>query len=174
MIVHLITAFAVTAIVIILTWAVYRTLKKPMPRSLIPIMIGGTVIAYGIYSEYTWESRTLEQMPASVEVVNTFSGKSVFSPWAYMIPRTDRLSLVDTNAMLRNPQYPDYVMLDLLLMQRFSPVMQVRQLVDCRKSQRADLTSDPVFDSEGLPENLQWEALPQDHRLVEVACSAPY
>lgn len=173
MIVHLITAFAVTAIVIILTWAVYRTLKRPMPRSLIPIMIGATVIAYGIYSEYTWESRTLEQMPESVEVINTFAGRSAFSPWAYLVPRTDRLSLVDTNGLLRNPQYPDYVMLDLLLMQRFSPVMQVRQLVDCRESRRADLTSDPVFDSQGLPENLRWETLPEEHRLIEVACSAP-
>ena len=173
MLVHLITAFAVTAVVVILTWAVYRTLKRPMPRSLIPIMIGGTVIAYGIYSEYSWESRTMEQLPASVEVINTFAGKSAFSPWAYIIPRTDRLSLVDTNAMRRNPEYPDYVMLDLLLMQRFNPVRQVRQLVDCRQSRRADVKSDPVFDSEGLPENLQWETLQEGHRLVEVACSAP-
>ncbi|ASJ73066.1 hypothetical protein [Granulosicoccus antarcticus] len=173
MLVNLISAIAVSAIVFLLVWAYFRTVKKPMPRALLPILIGGTAISYGIYSEYSWESRTLQQMPASVEVVSTFEGRSVFSPWAYLIPRTDRMSLVDTNTIRRNPEHPDYLILDLLLMQRFSPVMQVRQLVDCQRSQRADLTNDPVFDSEGLPTDLQWETLPEDHRLLEVACATP-
>lgn len=172
MIVHLITAFAVTAIVIVLVWAYYRTLKKPMPRSLVPILIGVTVIAYGVYSEYTWKSRTLAQMPDSVEVIGTFEGSSVFSPWAYLFPRTDRMSLVDTNSVLRNPEQPDYAMLDLLLMQRFNPVRRVRQIVDCKHSQRADLTSELAFGSDGLPANLRWDSLPEGHRLYEVACNA--
>lgn len=171
MIVHFITAIAVTVVVILFTWALFHTLKKPMPRFLIPMLVGVTIIGYGIYSEYTWESRTLAQMPASFQVVHRASSTSVFSPWSYIVPRTDRLSVVDVDAIRSNPDFPDYSMFDLLLLQRFNPVIRVRQLLDCNGSRRADLTADPVFDDQGLPVNLQWQAVAEGHMLLRIACN---
>ncbi|NND90569.1 MAG: hypothetical protein HKN42_06865 [Granulosicoccus sp.] len=172
MIVHMITAFAVSAVIMLMTWAVFRTIKRPMPRYLLPMIVGGTVIAYGIYSEYSWESRTLSQMPESVELVHRLSGKSMFSPWSYLVPRTDRLSVVDTREIRRHPDHAEFVILDLLLMQRFSPVIRVRQIVDCAGRRRADLTSDPDFDDQGIPVGLQWESLSEDHPLLPAACGS--
>lgn len=171
MIVQLITAIALSVVMILMFWAAFRTFKKPMPRTLIPLVIGATAISYGIYSEYTWESRTLEKMPDSIEVVHRFSGTSAFSPWSYVIPRTDRVSLVDTAMIRRNPDLPDYAMLDLLFLQRFSPVARARQMLDCRGAKRADLVGEPEFNEQGLPVNLNWEQLTPEHRLVEIVCN---
>jgi len=171
MIVHLITAVVLSLIFLLMTWAVFRTLRKPMPGSLIPIVLGATVILYGGYSEYTWASRTLDKMPESMEVVQRGASKSMFSPWAYVVPRTDSLSVVDTNNIRRNPEFKAYAMLDLLILQRFNPVLQIRQLVDCQNSRRTDLRKDTTFDAQGLPENVQWQDIVADHRLIEVVCT---
>jgi len=170
MIVQLITAVVLSIVLILMTWAVFRTLKKPMPGVVMPLIIGSTVILYGIYSEYTWESRTLDEMPESIVVVESFVGKSAFSPWSYLIPRSDRLMLVDLASIRRNQDFSDFVIVDLLLMQRFNPVAKVRQLVDCRNGKRADLTAAPEFDAQGLPLNLDWKELSDTNRLLEYAC----
>lgn len=171
MIVQLITAVILSAALLLMSWAVFRTLKRPMPRTLIPLIIGGTAIGYGIYSEYTWESRTLDKMPESIVVVDSFAGTSAFSPWSYLIARNDRLMLVDLATVRRNPDHPDYAMVDLLLMQRFSPVAKVRQLVDCDNAQRADLSSEPEFDSQGLPVDLDWKEIQSSNRLLALSCN---
>ena len=170
MIVQLITAVILSAALLLMSWAIFRTLKRPMPRTLIPLIIGGTAIGYGIYSEYTWESRTMDKMPESIVVAESFAGTSAFSPWSFLFPRNDRLLLVDKTTILRNPDHADYAMVDLLLMQRFSPVAKVRQLVDCRNEKRADLTTEPEFDEQGLPVNLDWKDLDSANRLLEVTC----
>jgi hypothetical protein len=172
MIVHLITAVLISVVVILITWAVFRTTKKRMPGFLIPMLVGVTVIAYGIYSEYTWESRTLASMPASMQVVNRVSGKSLLSPWSHLIKRTDSLSVVDTQNILKNPEQPGFSILELLVLQRFNPVLRIHQLVDCNNKQRADLIADPEFDSQGLPTGLDWRAVPEDHALLQVACDS--
>lgn len=170
MIVQLVTAILLAIILILLAWAVFRTIRKPMPRALIPLIAGATAIGYGVYSEYTWEDRMLAKLPASMEVVHSGAGQSVFSPWSFLLPRTDRLSVVDTHSVRRNPEFEQFAMLELLFLQRFNPVLQVRQLIDCDTGRRADLTADAQFDEQGLPLNLDWQSLDSDERLLEIAC----
>lgn len=171
MIVQFITAFALAALVMVCAWALFKTLKRPMPKYLFPMLASVTAIGYGVYSEYTWASRTLAQMPASVEVVHRHSGKSFFSPWSYLVERTDRMSVLDKASIRTHPEHPNFAMVDLLLMQRFNPVVRARQLVDCERSRRADLVSDPTFDANGLPIDLQWSDVADEHNLIKVVCT---
>lgn len=172
MIVHLISTLALAGLSVLFAWAVFRTIKRPMPRALIPALAAISAIVYGIYSEYTWEGRTLAQMPESVQVVHRFQGASIFSPWAYVISRTDRLSVVDTQVTRRNPSLPQLAMIELLFLQRFNPVIRARQLIDCQEYRRADLTADQDFDEQGLPVDVQWDSLDQNHPLIDVVCNA--
>ena len=170
MIAHAIATILLAALSVLFAWAIFRTLKKPMPAALIPSLVAVSVIAYGIYSEYTWASRTLSQLPDSMKVVHEIKSKSVFSPWAYLIPRTDRLSVVDTLAIKRNPELPQMAIIELLLLQRFNPVISSRQLIDCDQARRADLPVGQTFDESGLPKNVQWQSLGNDHPLLNVVC----
>jgi len=142
-----------------------------MPKFLYPIVAASSAIAYGIYSEYTWADRTIAEFPDTIKVVHELPGTSMFSPWTYVIPRIDRLSMIDTATIRRNSELPDHVMTELLLMQRFSPVVRVSQLVDCAGGRRTDVTSNAQFDADGLPANTQWEVLDMEHPLLRVLCS---
>lgn len=170
MIVQFISAIALAILAILFCWAIFRTLKKPMPKSLFPIVAAASVISYGIYSEYTWADRTIAQLPDSVDVVHQLAGTSVFSPWSFVFPRTDRISMIDRASIRRNDNLPDHVMMELLLMQRFTPVLRVPQLIDCRLERRTDVTSDASFSEDGLPTNAQWEELDSEHPILRVIC----
>lgn len=171
MIVQFISAIALAIIALLFCWAIYRTLKKPMPRHLYPIVAAASVIAYGIYSEYTWADRTIAQLPDSIEIVHELAGTSMFSPWSFVIPRTDRISMIDTSTIRRHNDLPDHVMAELLLMQRFTPVIRVPQLIDCVNKRRTDVTSNATFNEDGLPTNAQWEMLATEHPILRVLCT---
>ena len=170
MIVQFISAIALAILAVLFCWAIFRTLKKPMPRHLYPIVAAASVIGYGIYSEYTWADRTIAQLPNSFEVVHRLNGTSVFSPWSFVIPRADRISLIDKASIRRNDVLPDYVMTELLLMQRFAPVVRVPQLIDCKAGRRTDVTTNAAFGDDGLPANAQWENLEAEHPMLGVLC----
>ncbi len=173
MIVQFISAIALAILALLFCWAIFRTFKKPMPKHLYPIVAAVSVIAYGIYSEYTWADRTIAQLPDTIKVVHELAGTSIFSPWSFVIARTDRLSMIDKATIRRNDDLPDHVMTELLLMQRFAPVIRVPQLVDCTGQRRTDVTGNATFDESGLPNNAQWEHLDSDHPLLRVLCNQP-
>ena len=172
MIAHAIATILLAALSVLFAWAIFRTLKKPMPAALVPSLVAVSVIAYGIYSEYTWASRTLSQLPDSMEVVHEIKSQSMFSPWAYLIPRTDRLSVVDSLAIKRNPDLPQMAIIELLLLQRFNPVISTQQLIDCDQARRADLPAGQTFDESGLPRDVQWQSLDDDHQMLDVVCTS--
>jgi len=171
MIVQFISAIALAILAVLFCWATYRTFQKPMPRHLYPIVAAVSVIGYGIYSEYTWADRTIAQLPDSIEVVHQLAGTSMFSPWSFVIPRTDRISLIDKASIRRNDNLPDHVMTELLLMQRFAQVVRVPQLIDCRGRRRTDVTNNATFGGDGLPTNAQWENLEAEHPILRVLCA---
>ena len=171
MIVQFISAIALAILALLFCWAIFRTLNKPMPKHLYPIVAAASVIAYGIYSEYTWADRTIAQLPASIEVVHELAGTSMFSPWSFVIARTDRISMVDKASIRRNDDLPDHVMTELLLMQRFAPVIRVPQLVDCTRQRRTDVTNNAQYDEDGLPSNAKWENLDSEHPLLRALCT---
>ncbi len=170
MLVHLITSLVVTAIVLLMVWAIYKTRSKRMPGGMYPLVAAISIIAYGIYTEYSWESRTLSQMPESIRVVHEISRPSVFSPWAYLIPRTSQLSLIDSAALRTNEKQPGLIMTDLLIMQRLYPTVRLPMMIDCQKNARADLQADQRFTEGGLPEGVEWVSLKPDHVLLKAAC----
>lgn len=170
MIVQFISAIALAILALLFCWAIFRTFKKPMPKHLYPIIAAASVIGYGIYSEYTWADRTIAQLPDSIKVVHELAGTSMFSPWSFVISRTDQLSMVDTASIRRNDKLPNYILTDLLLMQRFSPVIRVPQLIDCERQRRTDVTTNATYDNDGLPTNAKWENLDSGHAIVNVLC----
>jgi len=171
MIVNVITAVLLAAMSVLFAWAVFRTLNKPMPRALIPSLAALSAIGYGIYSEYTWADRTLAQLPESMVVVHQVQRESVFSPWAYVFARTDGMSLVDVEAVRRNPDMPQMAIIELLIMQRFNPVIRTQQLIDCDQQRRADLYADQTFDADGVPNDITWLTLENDHKILQAVCT---
>ena len=173
MIVRLVAATVVAATAVLVTWAVYRTLGRPMPRSAWPILIAASLIGYGVYDEYSWRSRTLAALPDSIAVLGEGASRSPFSPWSYLLPRTDRLSLVDTDAVRTHPARPELRLVTFVLLERMQPTRTVREVVDCAERRTAVIGTDTAFDEDGAPLEVRWYPLEDGDPRFEQLCDAP-
>ena len=172
MIVRLVAAAAVTATVLLLAWAAYRTLGRPMPRSAWPILVALSLIGYGVYDEYSWKSRTLAALPAEVEVAGLGASRSPLSPWSYLVARTDRLSLIDTRQVRAHPDHPSLRLIEIALLERMHPTLRVNEMVDCANGRAAALGDATDFGADGLPLGARWHSLEPDDPRLEIVCGA--
>ena len=170
MIVRIVAASAVAAAVILLTWAVYRTRGRPMPKAAWPILIGGSLIGYGVYDEYSWRSRTVGALPENVVVVGEGASRSPLSPWSYLLPRTDRLSLIDTERVRTHPNHPELRLVEIALLERMHPTLAVNEIVDCETGRGAAFGPNPTFDEDGIPTGVGWRDLGADDPRIELLC----
>ena len=170
MLVHFVVTLAVTVVACLMCWAVFHTLRRPMPRYLLPLIAGSVAIGYGIQAEYTWGSRTAGVLPDSFAVLREVEDRSVFAPWTWLVPKVVRFSAVDTAAIGRHPSHPDLRLVDVLLFERFHPVRRVPQLIDCAGERRADPGDGRAFTVDGLPEELVWRAFDEGDALPEAVC----
>ena len=170
MIVRLVAATVVAATAVLVTWAVYRTLGRPMPRAAWPILIAASLIGYGVYDEYTWRARTVAALPDSAIIVGEGASRSVLSPWALLLPRTDRLSIVDRGAVRTHPGHPDMRLVGLVLLERLHPTLRVDEIVDCAAGRAAVLGTNPEFGDDGLPVGVRWTALDAGDARLAAAC----
>jgi len=171
MMIRVLAAAVVAAALLLLIWALFRTLKRPMPRLAWPLVIAGSLVGYAVYDEYSWAGRTRDALPAQVTVIGEGGGRSPFSPWSYLIPRTERLSVIDRAAVRTHPFQPDLRLVEVILLERALPTRQVSEVIDCAGARYAVLSADQRFEPDGVPLDVGWQALPGDDARLRVACN---
>ena len=171
MLVHFVVTVAIAVVACLMLWALFHTLRRPMPRYLLPIVAGSVAIGYGIQAEYTWSERTAGVLPDSFAVLSTVEDRSAFAPWTWLVPKTVRFSAIDADAVGRHPAHPELRLVTVLLFERFHPVRRVPQLIDCAGGRRADPGDGRAFAEDGLPESLVWRDFEaEDAPLLELSC----
>lgn len=170
MIVRLVAATVVAAAVLLSVWAAYRTLGRPMPRSAWPLLITASLVGYAAYDEYSWRSRTLAALPDQVVVAGEGASRSALSPWSYLVPRTDRLSLIDRRRVRTHPDHPGLRLVEIALLERMQPTRKVEEVVDCAGDRAAVLRGEPEFGADGLPEGARWYPLDADDARLDIVC----
>ena len=151
----------------------YRLAKKPVPRGLMPIIGGISLLVFVLWNDYSWYSRTIAELPERVAVVETFTYSGALQPWTLIKPRINRFTAVDRASIQRNEALPGYVMADIIFVQRYQPTLQARQIFDCADTRRADLTDSTEFDERGMPQNVNLVDLEDDHPLIPIVCAEP-
>lgn len=141
-----------------------------MPRWMYPAAAGVGMIALTIYIEYTWFSTARAELPADVEVVETFSRTSVFQPWTFLAPRVDRFMAVDHGSVRLNPNVDEVVLIDVYLMERLNPTLQATQFIHCGTASRMLVGDATEFTDDGLPADEDWVLLGVDDPLVVSVC----
>ena len=170
MIVRLVAATVVAAAVLLTVWGIHRALGRPMPRSAWPLLIAASLIGYGVYDEYSWRSRTLGALPPEVALAGEGASRSPLSPWSYLVPRTDRVSLIDTRRVRTHPDHPSLRLIEIALLERMQPTRRVEEVLDCEGARTAVLSGDPAFGPDGLPEGARWYPLEADDPRLEIVC----
>jgi len=171
MLMRLVAATVVAGTVLLLVWAVCRTLRRPMPPLVWPLVIAASLFGYSVYDEYSWASRTRDGLPERIVTVGEGHGTSPFSPWTYLVPRTERLSVIDRATIRTHPERPGLRLVEVVLLERARSTLRVNEIIDCDTDRYAVLATAPVFGADGLPVGAAWQTLPDGAPRLRVACA---
>lgn len=137
-----------------------------LPRWFVPLAAGGAMLAYAVWSEYTWAGRTVAGLPEGVEVLTTVEETRLWKPWTYLVPQTTRIMALDRQGVLTNPDAQGILLADVYLFARWTPPAKRPQLVDCDKRARADVSSAALAD----PGTAAWRRVDGDDPLIKALC----
>ena len=137
-----------------------------LPRWAMPVAAGLAMLAYAIWSEYSWGARIVAGLPQGVVEVSRVEQRIAWKPWTFLVPQTTRLIAADAGAAATRPDAPATRLVDLYLFARWQPTRGVTVLVDCTAPARADATEAALDD----PASAIWRPLPEDDPLVRTIC----
>jgi hypothetical protein len=141
-----------------------------LPRFLIPTLAGLAMLAFVVWSDYTWYARSAGGMPEGFDAFFSNSERPVLRPWTLVFPVTTRFAAVDHASERRNQSAPDQVMADVYLFARFVPPVRRTVLLDCAGMRRADVAEGMQFDSDGSLVDADWTPLSPDDPLAGSLC----
>jgi hypothetical protein len=129
------------------------------------------MIAFQVWSGYSWYERTAGALPGHVEVARTFTATSPIEPWTFLVPRIERFSAVDLASLRSNPRAPGLTMAEIYLVGRYAPTARAWQMFDCAAGLRADVPTTLEFDEAGRPVNAEWVTLAEDDPMRRIVCA---
>lgn len=100
-----------------------------LPRWLLPAAIGAAMLSYTIWNEYSWYSRVRDQLPDTVEVLETGMGGKAWRPWAFIVPMVNRFAAIDRAAL--QPGDGGVQRGQVLFVERWQPTRSVTLDFDC-------------------------------------------
>lgn len=157
-------AFGAAGLVMVLN----RILGGTLPRWSTPAAAGLCMIAYAVWSEYTWGARTINGMPEGLLVVQSVEESAVWKPWTYAYPQVTRLIAADKASVRNNPKVPDVRLVDIYIFGRWKAPAQIPQLVHCETGARADVSDAALGD----PSQADWVSIAKESHLRKVVCSS--
>lgn len=148
-----------------------RLMGRRFGAWIYPASVAAGMVAYTVYAEYSWASRTLETQP-QLRLASQ-SGDAVFyRPWTYLFPHTTRMVAIDIRHTLVHPDHPDLVRTQIVLFARWQPVRALNAVFDCAAPARADLGAGAELNADGTLEGADWIALEADNAVLLTACAA--
>lgn len=139
-----------------------------LPKWVMPVAAGVTMIAFAIWSEYSWAARTKAGLPEGVEVIDTVEVSRIWKPWTYIVPQTTRLMAADVAGTRENESVRGAKLIDLYLFERWQAPGKVMQLVNCEEPARALVTDEALADPE---EAANWLSVTREDPIYGAACT---
>ena len=128
------------------------------------------MITATVSNEYTWFSRTVDNLPEGFRVAQSVEKKSFYQPWTYAIPYVERFVAIDEASLRTNDKVPDQRMLDLYFYGRWARPQKMPVLFDCAAGKMASLGEDTEFDDSGQVIGAQWVPSAADDPVQSAAC----
>ena len=147
-----------------------RLSRGLLPEWLLPAGIAAAMLSMVIYMEYSWAERFQAGLPEEVHVATKNESRIWYRPWTYVVPLTNRITLVDNRVRQWNRANPDLVLTGIILQERWAMRFGFKSLFDCAEARRADVTEGTTLDEEGLPANVEWYQLAADDPFLRIAC----
>lgn len=150
---------------------ILRRIVPVLPRWLIPVGAGATMLAASISLEYSWFERNSAALPDGVEVATVHENKAFWRPWTYAFPYVDRFIAVDQIGMRQNEAADGQKMTSLYVFGRWTPTRRIRTIFDCEIGRRADLLPGVVLGADGSVPESAWIETGLDDPVTRIACA---
>ncbi|HRY06122.1 MAG TPA: hypothetical protein P5114_03300 [Hyphomicrobiaceae bacterium] len=154
-----------------LAYIVYRLSGRRMPKAVILFVAAFAMVAYSGWNEMSWYTRTAAALPGQFVVVEKGPPvSSPISPWTYLVPRTDKFSVLDLQSVQPLPKSEGRYLAQLHVVERYLGSRKSSVIVDCKTGEQAVITPSTTFDAAGLPTNIAWAAIAPGNGIAERVC----
>ncbi|MFV0366820.1 MAG: hypothetical protein ACK5KM_00015 [Hyphomicrobiaceae bacterium] len=169
---QLIATFMIGVLGASIAFILHKATGGRMPKVFIPFAAALGMIAYNVWNEMTWASRTAAQLPEHYKVIaNGDPVVSPFSPWTYLYPRTDSFTVVNTKTVQPLPNTSGRVLAQVHRLARIEGAKKMSWIVDCKSGEMAQIVGTTTFDDAGLPNNVTYSRIEKGNRIGDVVCA---
>jgi len=148
-----------------------RFSRGALPRWIVPVAAGVAMIAFAIWSEYSWFGRTSAALPEDFVIVSQSESSAPWRPWTYVRPMTDRFAAVDTGSVGTNAAFPGMRIAETYFWARWAPVTRLTVAFDCAEGLRAPMVEGVDIAEDGSIIGADWVAVPADDPSLAAVCA---
>lgn len=148
-------AFAAAGIILML-----RVFWKKQPKWLIPAAAGVGMLAFQIYSEYTWFAHTSSRLPRGAVVVAEIAQPVFYQPWSYLRAPVLQFAVVDKNSQT-DQQQPQHKITQLYFFERRMSAKTLPIAVDCAQKRYANIINGQIGN---------WDNTAYTAKIVQAVC----
>jgi len=170
MILELIAALSAGFAAFGITLMVNAVTGRRMARWAFPVAFGAGMIAFTIWSEYSWASRSLPEGTPYAEAERT-QETVWYRPWTWVVAPTTRLLVLDQRFTRINPAAPDLVLTRIVRLGRYMPESGFLAVIDCAGSLLAPMLQGVEFAADGTLEGASWTPMPEGDPVLTRACA---
>lgn len=146
-------------------------LRNYFGRWLYPAAAAAGMLAFTVWSEYSWPSRAVASQPALI--VAAHDQHSVFyRPWTFVWPQQTQLITINTAMLDRHAQNPALVMTQLVLIARWRPLQSVLAIFDCANHASVAVEDGVRLNPDGTLEGATWTELEASDPVLSTVCAA--
>ncbi len=147
-----------------------RLTGQRMGRWVFPAAVGLGMLAYSVWSEYSWASRAITPDSPYVEV--TRNHNSVwYRPWTYLWPQVNRMIALDRRFYRTRTDQPHLVQARVVRLERWIPESAYIAVFDCDAGALAPLLEGVELMPDGTLAGAEWDSLPADDPILRGVCA---
>lgn len=146
-------------------------LRSFFGRWLYPATVAAGILAFTVWSEYSWPSRALTSQPALVLAAHNHHSV-VYRPWTFVWPQQTQLITVNTAMTDRHAANPALVMTQLVLIGRWQPLRTVVAIFDCANHASVAVDETTRLNPDGTLEGATWTELGAGDPVLLTVCAA--
>jgi hypothetical protein len=147
-----------------------KIFKDRLAKWALPAVIGGGMLVFSVWNEYTWFGRATAALPEEVIVLISPQDRSAIRPWTYLFPVTSRYMALDRTSMLVSTQNPDIRQMEMMVVQRWTPSRRVPMAFDCAAGRYASLTEGVALAPDGTLSGGEWKLALSEDPMQDAAC----
>ncbi|NKX45476.1 hypothetical protein [Roseicyclus persicicus] len=144
--------------------------RKRLPKGVVPICAGLTMIAATIGQEYGWERGVRATMAEDLVIVSTREQQAWYQPWTFIRPWTRGFIGYSPSEAVETAPGSGLLAVQLRIQERWQPQMVRPALVDCANARWTDITPELTFAEDGQPIDVRWRETGPDDPIITAVC----